>query len=172
MTRPAFRIRLWVFAGLAALAAVIPAAAHHRGVPHEGPAIGVTIPAISHGEMQIIAKYRTRILDLAAGQPVTDPTLRRLANFVSLQYFACFRGLVPGACRMNSALSTSAPMPIWPERARFSPIWWKCRETSLRPRRCKSASTQNSPAIQLSERFARTASRFSIAPSLSRRSGL
>ena len=103
MTRPAFRMRLWVFAGLAALAAVIPAAAHHRGVPHEGPAIGVTIPAISHGEMHIIAKYRTRILDLAAGQPVTDPTLRRLANFVSLQYFACFRGLVPGSLSDESS---------------------------------------------------------------------
>jgi hypothetical protein len=96
-------MRLWVFAGLAALAAVIPAAAHHRGVPHEGTAIGVTIPAISHGEMLIIAKYRTRILDLAAGQPVTDPTLRRLANFVSLQYFACFRGLVPGSLSDESS---------------------------------------------------------------------
>jgi hypothetical protein len=28
---------------------------------------------------------------------VTDPTFRRLAGFVSLQYFACFRGLVPGS---------------------------------------------------------------------------
>jgi len=97
MTRPAFRIRSWVFAGVATLAGIIPAAAHHQGVAHEGPAIGVAIPAISHGEMQIIAKYRTRILDLAARQPVTDPTLRRLAGFVSLQYFACFRGLVPGS---------------------------------------------------------------------------
>ena len=97
MTRPAFRIRSWVFAVVAALASVTPAAAHHRGVAHDGAAIGVAIASISHGEMQIIAKYRTRILDLAAGQPVTDPTLRRLAGFVSLQYFACFRGLVPGS---------------------------------------------------------------------------
>lgn len=97
MTGRALGIRLWLFAGLAALAAVIPAAAHHRGVPHYGPAIGVAIPAISHGEMQIVAKYRTRILDLAERQPVTDPTLRRLSGFVSLQYFACFRGLVPGS---------------------------------------------------------------------------
>ncbi len=47
MTRRAFRIRLWVFAGVAALASVTPAEAHHRGVAHEGPAIGVAIPAIS-----------------------------------------------------------------------------------------------------------------------------
>jgi hypothetical protein len=37
------------------------------------------------------------VLDLAARQPVTDPTLRRLAGFVSLQYFECFWGLVPGS---------------------------------------------------------------------------
>jgi hypothetical protein len=103
MTRCAFQIRLWLCAGLAALAVVIPAAAHHRGVPHDGPAIGVPIPAISHGEMQVVARYRTLILDLAARQPVTDPTLRRLASFVSLQYFACFRGLVPGSLSDESS---------------------------------------------------------------------
>jgi hypothetical protein len=85
------------------MAAVIPAAAHHRGAPHDGPALGVAIPAISHGEMLVIAKYRTLILDLAAQQPVTDPTLRRLEGFVSLQYFACFRGLVPGSLSDESS---------------------------------------------------------------------
>jgi hypothetical protein len=103
MTRWAFQIRLWLCVGLAALAAVVPAAAHHRGAPNYGPAIGVAIPAITHGEMVIIAKYRSLILDLAARQPVTDPTLRRLAGFVSLQYFACFRGLVPGSLSDESS---------------------------------------------------------------------
>jgi hypothetical protein len=88
---------------LVSLAAVSPAAAHHGGVPHEGPAVGIAIPAISHGEMPIIAKYRTEILDLAARQPVTDPTLRRLAGFVSLQYFACFYGLFPGSLSDESS---------------------------------------------------------------------
>lgn len=46
--------------------------------------------------MPVYEKYRTAILDLATRQPVTDPTLRRLAGFVSLQHFACFRGLFPG----------------------------------------------------------------------------
>ena len=104
MTTRAFRLRFWLCAGLAAIAAVIPAGAHHRGAPHDGPALGVGIPAISHGEMPIIAKYRTLILDLAARQPVTDPTLRRLEGFVSLQFFTCFRGLVPG-----SLLDESSP---------------------------------------------------------------
>ena len=99
----AFRLWFWLCAGLAAIAAVTPARAHHRGASHDGPALGVAIPAISHGEMLVIAKYRTLILDLAARQPITDPTLRRLEGFVSLQYFACFRGLVPGSLSDESS---------------------------------------------------------------------
>jgi len=81
---------------LLALAVLTPAAAH-QSPPHEGPTIGVAIAAITHGEMAVIARYRAEILDLAARQPRTDPTLRRLAGFVSLQHFACFWGLVPGS---------------------------------------------------------------------------
>jgi hypothetical protein len=76
--------------------AVSPADAHHQG-SSDGPIRGVAILAISHGEMPIVAKYRSQVLDLAARQPVTDPTLRRLTGFVSLQTFACFWGLVPGS---------------------------------------------------------------------------
>jgi hypothetical protein len=47
--------------------------------------------------MPVVADYRSRILALAARQGVTDPTLRRLAGFISLQTFACFWGLVPGS---------------------------------------------------------------------------
>jgi hypothetical protein len=78
------------------LAACTPAWAHHQTV-RDGPSAGVAIRAITHGEMLIVARYRARILDLAARQPRTDPTLRRLAGFVSLQYFACFWGLIPGS---------------------------------------------------------------------------
>lgn len=72
------------------------ASAHHQK-PSDGPVRGVAIAAISHGEMPVVANYRSQILDLARRQPVTDPTLRRLAGFVSLQRFACFWGLVPGS---------------------------------------------------------------------------
>ena len=75
---------------------VAPAWAHRQN-PNDGPIRGVAIPAISHGEMPIVARYRSRILDLAAREPMTDPTLRRLAGFISLQTFACFWGLVPGS---------------------------------------------------------------------------
>jgi hypothetical protein len=78
------------------LAVSTPVSAHHQP-PHEGANIGVAIPAITHGEMFIVAKYRAEILDLAARQPRTDPSLRRLTGFVNLQHFACFWGLVPGS---------------------------------------------------------------------------
>lgn len=89
-----------------ALAVCAPAWAHHQRV-REGPSAGVAIGAISHGEMPIVAKYRARILDLAASEPRTDPTLRRLAGFISLQYFVCFWGLIPGSLT-DCALRTIA----------------------------------------------------------------
>ena len=81
---------------IAMLPASAPVCAHHQS-PHEGAIVGIAIPAITHGEMLVVAKYRAEILDLAARQPRTDPTLRRLVGFVSLQHFACFWGLVPGS---------------------------------------------------------------------------
>jgi hypothetical protein len=88
--------RSGLIAAVSILAASTPVSAHHQP-PHKGPSVGITIPAITHGEMLVVAKYRAEILDLAAHQPRTDPTLRRLAGFVSLQRFACFWGLVPGS---------------------------------------------------------------------------
>lgn len=85
-----------VVAGISMLLAFAPALAHHQPL-HEGAIVGVAIPAITHGEMQVVSKYRTQILELAEREPRTDPTLRRLAGFVSLQHFACFWGLVPGS---------------------------------------------------------------------------
>jgi hypothetical protein len=73
-----------------------PARAHHPR-PADGALIGVAVPAIGHGEMLVVARYRSDILDLAQRQVRTDPTLRRLSGFVSLQYFACLWGLVPGS---------------------------------------------------------------------------
>jgi hypothetical protein len=88
--------RSCLIAVVSMLAASTPVWAHHQPT-HEGANIGVAIPAITHGEMLVVAKYRVQILDLAAHQPRTDPTLRRLAGFVNLQHFACFWGLVPGS---------------------------------------------------------------------------
>jgi hypothetical protein len=88
--------RSYLIAAVSMFAACTSVWAHHQP-PHEGANIGVAIPAITHGEMLVVAKYRAEILDLAARKPRTDPTLRRLAGFVSLQHFACFWGLIPGS---------------------------------------------------------------------------
>lgn len=90
------RRRVGALAACLAMFLAAPAWAHHRK-PNDGLVRGVAIAAISHGEMPVVATYRSRILDLADRQPVTDPTLRRLAGFVSLQHFACFWDLVPGS---------------------------------------------------------------------------
>jgi hypothetical protein len=83
--------------------ATVPTVRAHQPPPIEGPNGGVAIPAITHGQMLVVARYRAEILDLAARQPRTDPTLRRLAGFVSLQHFACFWGLVPGSLTDESS---------------------------------------------------------------------
>ena len=88
--------RSCLIAAVSMFAACTPVLAHHQP-PHEGTNVGVAIPAITHGEMLVVAKYRAQILDLAARHPRTNPTLRRLTGFVSLQHFTCFWGLVPGS---------------------------------------------------------------------------
>jgi hypothetical protein len=88
--RPALTI-----AGLA-LFASIPASAHHIGATHLGPAKGLSIPNLTHGQMSVIAANRSSILQLAEAQTPTDPTMRRLQGYISLQFFACLWGLAPG----------------------------------------------------------------------------
>jgi hypothetical protein len=90
------RWRACLIAIILMVAASTPVRAHHQPL-YKGAHVGVAVPAITHGEILVVAKYRVQILDLAARQPRTDPTLRRLAGFVSLQHFACFWGLVPGS---------------------------------------------------------------------------
>ncbi|KAA0594913.1 hypothetical protein J2848_004447 [Azospirillum lipoferum] len=71
------------------------AAAHRRTAEQNSP--GLRIPALTHGQMAVMADYRSRIVDLAARQTRTDETFRRLLNFVHLQYAACVWGWLPGS---------------------------------------------------------------------------
>ncbi|PPQ37279.1 hypothetical protein SAMN06265338_13611 [Rhodoblastus acidophilus] len=89
--------RVLIAVAMTVFASLAPARAHHAKLVRPGETVGVVIPAISHGEMPVFAKYRAEILDLAARRAQTDPTLRRLQGFISLQGFACFWGLAPGA---------------------------------------------------------------------------
>ena len=87
----------WIVGGLLLLAAAMPAWAHRAATGAAGPEGGIVIPNLSHGQMRVIADYRSEIMDLAADQYPTDPTMRRLESFINLQRFACMWGIVPGS---------------------------------------------------------------------------
>ena len=80
-----------------------PAWAHREPTGREAPADSISIPNLSHGQMAVIANNRTAILDLAARQIPTDPTLRRLEGFINLQFFDCLWGWVPGSVEDESS---------------------------------------------------------------------
>lgn len=81
----------FVVLGLAA------APAHAHGTRPAGPASGISIPGLTHGQMAVIADYRRAILSLAARQPQTDETFRRLLNYAEIERAYCLWGLVPGS---------------------------------------------------------------------------
>lgn len=65
---------------------------------NSGPqAPGVQIPGLTHGQMAVIARYRSDILALASEQTETDLTFRRLVNYGNVQYTYCLWGIVPGS---------------------------------------------------------------------------
>jgi hypothetical protein len=82
-------------AGLVFLLLSSPASAHHTST---GPTTGLSIPGLTHGQMAVIAAHRSEILALADQQLFTsDETFFRLRNYVDLQLFYCFWGMLPGS---------------------------------------------------------------------------
>jgi hypothetical protein len=88
---------LWTALAAMVVATSSPAWAHREATGRAAPAESISIPNLAHGQMAVIADNRTAILDLAAQQMPTDPTMRRLEAFINLQFFDCFWGLVPGS---------------------------------------------------------------------------
>jgi hypothetical protein len=84
-----------LMAGLCLALGAMPAAAHHRT---SGPTTGLSIPGLTHGQMAVIAEYRSQILQLAEQEPFgDDEVFFRLRNYVDLQLFYCFWGVMPGS---------------------------------------------------------------------------
>jgi hypothetical protein len=96
-------IRLWVAVGLFVVAWCGQGWAHRAPIDRQAPADAIAIPNLSHGQMAVIAENRTAILDLAAKQIPTDPTMRRLEAFINLQFFDCLWGLAPGSVEDESS---------------------------------------------------------------------
>lgn len=89
-------VRAAAFSCLAAATlGALPALAHSSAPVADDS--GIAIPALTHGQMAVIADYRSQILDLAARQAHTDQTFRRLMNYGAIQYTYCLWGLVPGS---------------------------------------------------------------------------
>jgi hypothetical protein len=84
-----------VMALLLSSCGLVPSAmAHHAG---GGSTAGMPIPSLAHGQMAVIAENRSAILDLADRQPFQDEVFLKLRNFISVQYFSCLGGMVPGS---------------------------------------------------------------------------
>lgn len=97
MTKLAALLGIGAIAGGMLAGLATPASAHRTAQEGAGPEGGIVVPNLSHGQMRVIADNRDAIMDLAARQVPTDPTMRRLEGFIAIQRFACLWGIVPGS---------------------------------------------------------------------------
>lgn len=81
---------------MGATLAVVPAANAHRSKP-AGPAEGIRIESLTHGQMAVLSRYRGQIMNLAKSRIDTDEPFRRVMNYANIQFSACLWGLAPGA---------------------------------------------------------------------------
>ena len=93
------RAALFLWIAIVALLGALPTPvwAHREATRHQAPMDSITIPNLSHGQMAVIANNRAAVLELAARQIPTDPTMRRLEGFINLQFFDCMWGIMPGS---------------------------------------------------------------------------
>jgi hypothetical protein len=90
------RLLAALIAALAVLA-VSPSEAHRIARTGGPPPDGIAIPSLTHGQMAVIADNLSAIRALASARIGSDMTTWRLKDYLSLQSFACFWGLVPGS---------------------------------------------------------------------------
>ena len=88
-------------AGIALLAALVmlassPSEAHRISTRDGPPPAGVSIPSLTHGQMAVIGDNLPAIRALASARLGFDLTTWRLEDYLNLQSFACFWGIVPG----------------------------------------------------------------------------
>jgi hypothetical protein len=99
IVRPAWQLTAAFVLALALLllGQVGPASAHHRSTHQALVAGAISIPSLTHGQMTVIAANKAAILSLAERQAHADGVLKRLINFVNIQFSFCLWGLVPGS---------------------------------------------------------------------------
>ena len=87
---------LALLAALVTLAAS-PSHAHRLSTRSGPPPEGVSVPSLTHGQMAVISDNLSAIRALASVRSGFDLTTWRLEDYLNLQSFACFWGLVPGS---------------------------------------------------------------------------
>ena len=90
------KLNCLIAAALFMCATIVPVSAHHSEIRHNGGPDGIVIPYITHGQMAVLATYRSNILALAESQAPTTREMRRLQGYINIQYSACLWGLMPG----------------------------------------------------------------------------
>lgn len=75
-----------------------------QALAHSGPSLsvaakrGIPIDNLTHGQMAVIADYRSEILELAARHAAdADAAFRQVRAFAAIQYGLCFWNLGPGS---------------------------------------------------------------------------
>jgi hypothetical protein len=86
-----------------ALLAASPGEAHRIARTGGPPSGGIAIPSLTHGQMAVIADNLSSIRKLAGARIGSDMTTWRLEDYLNLQSFACFWGLVPGSITDESS---------------------------------------------------------------------
>jgi hypothetical protein len=88
----------WItlIAGLVMLSSS-PGEAHRISRRDGPPPAGISIPSLTHGQMIVIRDNLPAIRALAGAKLGFDLTTWRLEDYLNLQSFACFWGLVPGS---------------------------------------------------------------------------
>ena len=88
----------------ATLFAPTTAKAHHQR--NNLDTSGIPIPNLTHGQLSVMARYQSSILDLAEKEISPDLQDRTLQNFINLQYAYCLWGMIPGSLsNENSAFN-------------------------------------------------------------------
>lgn len=107
------------------------ASAHSLRIPKDTS--GLSVPALSHGQMSVISDYRSEIHSLAVWVAVKDRDIAKLLTFSREQYRRCLWGMMPAsiedeASPMNecshaylaadrSMLVRMKELPFWRDKA-------------------------------------------------------
>jgi hypothetical protein len=98
-------VKLFLTALLVTLATLSasPGNAHRISTRSGPPPQGISIPSLTHGQMAVISDNLSAIRTLASTRIGFDMSTWRLEDYLNLQSFACFWGVVPGSITDESS---------------------------------------------------------------------